>query len=134
MANFIKTGAVHHSALTVADVARARKFYTEVLGFQELGTFGPKVVLGNGSVLLALGPAPSPRFDLSGDRFEENRVGLDHLSFTVSSRADLEEATRTLDLLGVPHGEVVDLAEFRISVLMLRDPDNIQIGLTAPLG
>lgn len=134
MANSIKTGAVHHSALTVADVARARKFYTEVLGFQEVGTFGSKVVLGNGSVLLALGPAPSPRSNPSSDRFDESRVGLDHLSFTVSSRTDLEEATQVLDLLGVPHGEVVDLAEFRISVLMLRDPDNIQIELAAPLG
>jgi glyoxylase I family protein len=132
MANSINTGPVHHTALTVVDVARAREFYAEVLGFQEVGKFGPKVVLGNGSVLLALGPAPDPSRDLSGDRFDENRVGLDHLSFTVSSREELEEATRVLDRRGIPHGEVVDLAEFGISVLMLRDPDNIQVELTAP--
>jgi glyoxylase I family protein len=132
MVNSIKTGPVHHTTLTVVDVARASGFYTEVLGFQEVGKFGPRVVLGNGSVFLVLGPAPDPSCDLSSDRFDENRVGLDHLSFTVNSREELEEATRVLDQRGIPHGEVVDLADFRIYVLMLRDPDNIQVELTAP--
>jgi catechol 2,3-dioxygenase-like lactoylglutathione lyase family enzyme len=56
----IATGSVHHLTLTVSDVERARQFYTSLLGFQNVMEWGPRVLLSNGSVILALGPAPSP--------------------------------------------------------------------------
>lgn len=72
-------------------------------------------------------------FDGSGDRFDENRVGLDHLSFAVNSRQDLDEAIRILDEHGVSHGEIKDLGpDLGIYILAFRDPDNIQLELTAP--
>ena len=74
----------------------------------------------------------SPCRASAGDSFDENRVGLDHVSFTVSNREELEKAVRILDEKRVPHGEIVDLAPFQIYVLMFRDPDNIQVELTAP--
>ena len=37
-----------------------------------------------------------------------------------------------LDEHNVSHGEIVDLSGLSIYCLMLRDPDNIQIELTAP--
>ena len=127
----IKTGAVHHLALTVTDVNRARDFYTGVLGFQVAMEFGPRVLLSNGNVILALTP-PAER-PTPGDRFDENRVGLDHLSFSVASHDDLEQAVRLLDERGVPHGEIKDLGtDFGLYVLAFRDPDNIQLELTAP--
>ena len=129
MTTQITTGAVHHVTLTVTDVGRAHEFYTGVLGFQKVADYGDRVVLGNGSVLLVIGPAQDPD---SSDSFDENRVGLDHLSLTVESRDALEQAARILDERGVTHGEIVDLAEFGIYVLMTRDPDNIQVELTAP--
>ncbi len=130
MAGQISTTGFHHVTLTVSDVARAREFYTQVLGFEVAGEFGPRVILSNGSGLLALGPAPTRA--TAGDRFDENRVGLDHLSFAVASRADLEHAVRVLDERGISHGEITDLSPFRIYVLMFRDPDNVQLELTAP--
>jgi glyoxylase I family protein len=67
-----------------------------------------------------------------GDRFDEFRIGLDHLSFTVNSRADLERALEALDQQDVPHGEIEDLGQdFGLYVLAFRDPDNIQLELTA---
>jgi glyoxylase I family protein len=126
----ITTGAVHHLGLTVSDVDRAREFYTEVLGFRPAAEFGQKVLLHNDHLLLALGPAPEQ--PLTNDRFDENRVGLDHVSFSVGSRADLERAAAALDARGVSRGEIKDLELFRIYVLAFRDPDNIQIELTAP--
>jgi catechol 2,3-dioxygenase-like lactoylglutathione lyase family enzyme len=125
------TGAVHHLTLTVTDVNRARTFYTELLGFQQVAELGPRVLLSNGSVILALGPAPDPQQAIGDDGFDENRVGLDHLSLSVSSRADLEAAIGLFDKHGVPHGEVKDLEAFGIYVLAFRDPDNIQLELTA---
>ena len=133
MSNNFTTGAVHHLRLTVSDVARSRKFYTEVLDFKLAVELPPGVLLANGSVLLGMGPSPDPERAIRGDRFDENRVGLDHLSFAVASRDDLERAARRFDEFGVPRGEIKDLGpDFGIYVLVFRDPDNIQMELTAP--
>ena len=135
MATSIATGAAHHVILTVTDRDRSRDFYTKLLGFEMLVEYGPKYLLSNGSMLLGVGPAPDPGQAIQGDRFDENRVGLDHVSFSVGSRADLETALRLFDEHGVPHGEIKDLgADFGLYVLAFRDPDNIQVELTAPYG
>ncbi|MDX1615087.1 MAG: VOC family protein [Candidatus Promineifilaceae bacterium] len=127
----ITTGAVNHMALTVTDLERARDFYVQVLGFQFVTEFGPKYLLSNGELILALNLAPDPGQAISGDRFSENRVGLDHVSFNVGSLAALESARERLDELNVPHGEIKDLGDLGIKVLAFRDPDNIQLELTA---
>ena len=132
MNNHIGIESIHHLTLTVSDVGRSREFYTSLFGFDVAGEFGPRVVLIKGSTLLALGPPPDPSGAISGDTFNENRVGLDHFSFTVSSQEELEQAVRILDEKGVSHGEIVDLEPFHIKVLMMRDPDKIQVELTAP--
>lgn len=129
----IALGGVHHVRLTVTNVDRARAFYTEVLGFEHIMDLSPGVFLSNGTVGLGLGPSPDPARALGGDRFDENRVGLDHLSFGVGSRDDLERAVRLLDERDVPHGEIKDLgAAFGLYILAFRDPDNIQLELSAP--
>ena len=130
MSSQISPGTVHHLALTVSNVERARDFYTEIVGLQQVATVDPKVFLSNGTMLLALGPAPNHPHN--GDRFDENRIGLDHISFSVGHRDDLERAARFLTEKGVSHGEIKDLAGFQIYVLAFRDPDNIQVELTAP--
>lgn len=134
MSTSISTSVVHHLALTVSDVGRAEQFYTGLLGFQKVMDFGPRALLSNGSIVLALTPPANPEQAIRNDRFDENRIGLDHLSFSVASRADLETALRLLHDQGVPHGEIKDLGDLGIYVLALRDPDNIQIELTAPHG
>ncbi len=45
----------------------------------------------------------------ANDRFSENRVGLDHVSFSVGSHAELEAAAAYLDEQGVTRGEIRDL-------------------------
>jgi len=128
-----KTGAVHHVSLTVSDVKRSTEFYTNYMGFQMAVEFDPRVALVNGGLLLALGPAPDPAQARAGDQFNENRIGLDHLSLAVDSLEDLEAAAEFLDEHGVDHGEIRDLGPgFAIHVMAVRDPDNIQLELTAP--
>ena len=131
----IDTGSVHHVRLTVSDVDRSRAFYTEVLGFAHVMDLPSGVFLSNGSVGLGIGPSPDPSRASSDDRFDEARIGLDHLSFAVASREELERAQQLLEERGVPHGEITDLGDaFGLYILAFRDPDNIQLELTATYG
>jgi len=138
----IQTGDIHHLRLTVTDLQRSREFYTSLLGFQVAVESPPPddpaadevfkilfggVVMIRGNLLIGLRPmAPA------GDRFHPDRVGLDHLSFGVASREDLEQAARLFDEHGVAHGVITRLAGFGIDVLSFEDPDGIQLELTAP--
>ena len=143
MAGLIELGGIHHIRLTVTNIERSRAFYTELLGFEVAAAApasdDPKsapsypvlwggVVMARGNYLLGLRPVAA-----KADRFDEDRVGLDHLSFSVESRAALDQAIRLLDERGVPRGEVRELTSFGICVLPFRDPDNIQLELTSPL-
>ena len=139
----IAAGPVHHLRLTVTDIQRSRQFYTGLLGFQvavespppgdpsEVETFQilfGGVVMVRGDLIMGLRPmAPE------GDRFDPDRVGLDHLSFGVAGRDDLEQAVRLFDERGVRHGEITTLASFGIDVLPFEDPDGVQLELTAPV-
>jgi glyoxylase I family protein len=126
----IKTGAIHHQALTVSNLERSEKFYTSLLGFQKVMDLSPtRVMLSNGGAVIALGLPPDPGQAIQNDVFNENRLGLDHISFSVSSYQDLEDAIRLFDSEGVSHGEIEDISVY---VMAFRDPDNIQLELTAP--
>ena len=132
MAGQIDLGAIHHIRLTVTDIERSRKFYTELLGFEVAveapASHDPKsdpsypvlwggVVMAKGSYLLGLRPVAA-----KGDRFDEDRVGLDHLSFNVESRAAMNAAIKLLDERGITRGEVRELTSFGICVLPFRRP------------
>ena len=138
----IPAGDIHHLRLTVTDLERSRRFYTGLLGFEVAVESPPPddpsaaeaftvlfggVVMIRGNLLMGLRPmAPG------GDRFDPDRVGLDHLSFGVASRADLDEAVRLFDEQGVRHGTITGLPSFGIDVLSFEDPDGVQLELTAP--
>lgn len=65
-----------------------------------------------------------------GERFEEYRTGLDHVSIHVSERADLDLWAAHLDTLMVTRGEITEVTEpFPYATLVFRDPDNIQLEL-----
>jgi glyoxylase I family protein len=141
-------GAVHHLRLTVTDVARARDFYTRVLGFSVAvdalpATDDPQywlmlhnlqggIVLTNGQLQLGLRPCDDPRRH-AGDRFDPRRVGLDHVSFAVRDREELAEIRGRCAVGGHEHGEITELGPFGIAVLSITDPDGIQLELTAAL-
>ena len=59
--------------------------------------------------------------------FSEFRVGLDHLALTVTSREELERWIVQLDACDVKHSEIHDIPYG--SVVVFRDPDNIQLEL-----
>ncbi len=67
---------------------------------------------------------------VASDTFDEDRVGLDHVSFAVADRAALEAAVALLDEHGVEHGGIKDLGTDYL--LEFRDPDRIALELFAP--
>lgn len=134
----IETGAVHHVTLTVTDVKRSAEFYSNYLGFQVAAEFEmkpgvPRAALSNGGTMLVLTVPPDAARAITGDQFNENRIGLDHISLAVKDKAALEAAAAFLDENGITRGEIRDLgAGFAIFVMAVRDPDNIQLELMAP--
>ncbi len=133
MLSQIPTQAIHHLTLTVSDLQRSCDFYTSLLGFQVAMQISPtRIILSNGKAMLALTLPPDPARAITDDAFNENRLGLDHLSFSVESRAVIEDAMSLFKEKGVPYGEVEEMGS--ICMLAFRDPDNIQLELTAPSG
>jgi catechol 2,3-dioxygenase-like lactoylglutathione lyase family enzyme len=133
MNNTIKTKAVHHLTLTVSDLQRSCEFYSSLLGFQVAVDMGYRYIMSNGKALLAITLPSDTKQAHNDDAFSENRIGLDHVSFSVDSRPELEDAVALMDQKGVSHGEIRDLgADLGIYVLAFRDPDHIQLELTAP--
>ncbi|WP_353648596.1 VOC family protein [Nakamurella sp. A5-74] len=137
----LKISGYAHVRLTVTDIDVSRKFYDDVFGLpiamelpadaddqtreQLAFLFGGVIYqLPNGSLMGLRPVAPA------GSRFDEDNVGMDHLSFWVDSTAQLDESIKTLDALGVAHGGIKDGGAALF--LEFRDPDNIALELWAP--
>ena len=123
---------ISHVAVTVSDLDKSRAFYGRLFGSdpvldEDAGGFYHVVYAVGGGGLFGLHTHPT-----TNDQpvFSEYRSGLDHVSFAVSSRAELEEWAGRLDALGIAHGEIVD-APYG-SGLSFRDPDNIALEFFAP--
>jgi catechol 2,3-dioxygenase-like lactoylglutathione lyase family enzyme len=122
-----------HVALTVRDLKVSVPWYEALLDAQpvldedtEPGFHHTVYVLGNGTLLgLHQHTKTAPP-----ERFSEFRVGLDHVSFGVADRDELEKWARRLDELDIEHGEIKD-APYG-SGLSFRDPDGIALELFAP--
>ena len=127
-----KLPGVAHIALTVNDLAVSVPWYRRLLGSdpvmdEDTGAYHHTVFVLPGRVVLSLHQFPGGG---GPDRFDEHRVGLDHLSFGVANRAELEAWQARLEQLGIRHGGIVD-AHFG-SALSFRDPDNIALEFWAP--
>ena len=133
-----------HVRLTVTDIARSKEFYDAVFGWPtavdasdrvaEPGVrsspesfYGGVVYKTPQGTLFGLRPVGTATFD-------SEHTGLDHVSFAVADRADLDTAVRALDGANIPHGEVIELSDAGMAILSFQDPDDINVELTAPLG
>lgn len=148
MSSHLSVGPVHHIRMAVTDVERSKAFYTEVLGFEVAVDSPPPpgdehhddvvdslqggVILSHQGMFFGLRPVDDERAQ-AADRFDPLRVGLDHLSFAVTARADLDAASRLLDERGIDHGPIRDLGALGLCFLAFFDPDGIALELTAPL-
>jgi glyoxylase I family protein len=136
----IPTQSYAHVRLTVTDIEKSRKFYDDVFGLPVAFEVPPdadeqtreQLAFLFGGVIYSLGGSLLGLRPVADDSFNEDRTGLDHLSFALSSRAELDDAAGLLDRLGVTHEGVKDIGAGYI--LEFRDPDNIALELFAPKG
>ncbi len=112
-----------HIGLRVTDLARAKAFYMETLGFQ-LVREAPTLVLvsGYGVILGMRGDQPETP---PGDRFNPYRVGLDHLALAAPDRAALDDLKSALDAAGVHHNGIEQDALTNAPYISFYDPDGI---------
>jgi glyoxylase I family protein len=130
--NAVETTGLNHVILTISQVERSRTFYRDVLGFEthplpEAPDSGFYFRAGNVSIFVF-----ASRFPLGGDRFNEFRIGLDHLSFTAPSEQALHDLAERLRTAGSDSNGVERFAPTGNLYVAFRDPDNIQLEYWLP--
>lgn len=123
-----KAYGLAHVTLTVSDINRSKKFY-ETLFETEL--------LADNQTSFSLLKVGIPcwfvqwRKDKSRDRFNELRIGLDHIAFKLETLQELEKIIDRLDSMKVPNAGLERFAG-KYPYVCFRDPDNIQTEFFIP--
>ena len=134
--------SIHHIALTVTDLDASIAWYEKVFDItykmEEPHKDGTGKVLADDAFQLMI---VLHRHDANeGEAFVETRTGLDHVGLAVPSRADLVAWQAHLEEMGVERSSAANrpctqspIADRPYgSVLVFRDPDNIQLEMFAP--
>ena len=124
----------HHIAFTVRDADASAAWYQDLLGMQVVLQGDDEAVrfrvLAHPATGWIVGVREYP--GQADGQFDELRTGLDHFAFGVASRAELESWEGELRRRGI---DFTPIAETPIgSVIVFRDPDNIQLEFWLPLG
>jgi len=123
--------SIHHVSFTVTDLDRSVAWYKEVLGLAELmredhpDGAGYAIVLCRPDFSMCVGLHTHAAN--TSEPCNETRTGLDHVSFGVAQRAELDTWVEHLEKLNVFQSPINDQEGY--AVLVFRDPDNIQLEL-----
>jgi len=127
----------HHFSPTVSDVEASAQWYERVFGMTRVPVAFPHYGgEKSGYAVVLMEPRSGIAVGLHhhdgnpGQAFDESCTGLDHMSFGVAGRADLDAWASWLDSIGVENSGVIDTGDpVPYSVVVFRDPDNIQLEL-----
>jgi glyoxylase I family protein len=125
----------HHFSATVSDVEASAQWYERVFRMNRVPVPFPHYGDEEGGyAVLLMDPRSGVAIGLHhheanpGQPFRECQTGLDHISFAVARRADLDPWASWLDELSIANSGVIDaVAPIPYSVVVFRDPDNIQL-------
>jgi glyoxylase I family protein len=134
--------SLHHIAVTVTDLESSTRWYGGVFGITarmdipHQGGLGRLLTDDVWSLIIVLHGHDTN----DGALFRETVAGLDHIGLRVPRRADLEAWQVHLESFGVQRCAVADKPQTQSpianevygSVLVFRDPDNIQLELSSP--
>ena len=97
MSDSTVTNGVHHVGLTVPDLAKTRAFFTDVLGYSQVGEVPdyPAVFLSDGTTMITLWQATDPSTAVPFAR--KNQIGLHHFALKVENEDALDALHRKLE-------------------------------------
>jgi glyoxylase I family protein len=135
---------IHHIALTVTDLDASVRWYEQVFSV----SYRMDAPHEGGTARILSDDEETLFFALhthdanEHETFAETRTGLDHVGFLVPARTDLEQWQKHLERHRVMRADAANkpLTQSPISdepygsVLVFRDPDNIQLELIAAPG
>ncbi|MGI9521862.1 MAG: VOC family protein [Hyphomicrobiaceae bacterium] len=96
------TKGAHHIGLTVLSIDETRSFFTNILGFNQVGEMPnyPAVFLSDGTTMITLWQVTNPNTAIPFDR--KNVVGLHHFALKVDDATALDQVHSKLnDATGV---------------------------------
>ena len=135
----VAVSGLHHVSIRVQDPDRARDFYEKTLGFPFIEipadqasvagwrgnpSEGKLLATQIGSTFLILLPPLEGTPD--DDRFNERRIGVDHLAFGVDDPAVLDEVVSALEEASVPTAGIETDPVLGKPYVAFRDPENVQ--------
>lgn len=140
--NTVVRPTLHHIALTVTDLEASTIWYRRIFDLssvmEEAHEGGWQRLLADEAMRFII---VLHRHDVNqGEAFSERRTGLDHFGVAVPTRAELEAWQSHLEAMGVARAAAADrpctqspIADTPYgSILVFRDPDNIQLEMYSP--
>ena|SRR5215218_3333976 len=123
MSMHIKTPGAHHIALRCTDLARAKTFYTDTLGFPLVAEV-PNLFLfmAGGTAFGIRGPENETP---DGDQFNPFRAGLDHIALGCEDEKELERVAMALQQAGIENTGVKLDETLGKKYVAFKDPDRI---------
>ena len=128
----MNTPGLDHINLSVSNLETARQSYGDLLGFELTQTpldYPSAFAAGTYSFMVGDVEVALVRHKLTAanDRFDETRIGLDHLSFKAPDEAALHALAARLDEAGVDNSGVQIYIPNGKRYVVFRDPDHIQL-------
>lgn len=120
----VKLDRIDHVVLTVKNILETKKFYSKILGKPKSSDKYQIVYkIGKTKLFLVLPYGKVPQ----NDRFNPNRVGLEHLAFGVSSLGTLKQLAANLDRNKIKHSGIHVDKHSDKEKIWLNDPDEIRL-------
>ena len=117
-----QTPGIHHIALRTSNMAQAKSFYQDLLGFQIALDTPDLFIFIAGSTYIGIRPATVQSPD---EKFNPFNIGLDHLALGCADEAELNRVADALAAAKVENTGVKFDATLGKNYVAFKDPDRI---------
>ena len=120
----VRTTGVHHVAIRCTDIARARLFYVERLGFPVVLDTPELFIFAAGQTAIGIrAPGATTSAD---DAFDPFRVGLDHIALACDDARELRRVADGLAAAGIESTGVKMDPTLGKEYVAFKDPDGVK--------